>query len=109
MDRVIDFTLQPVASYKTTGDQYAETQKAPRTVTGTRGPITRAEFTSAGLLGITPSLTVTLACADDYEGEPYAIIDGERFHVYRTYETESGGIELYLEKRAGDRPTRIQR
>ncbi|WP_167849942.1 hypothetical protein [Galactobacillus timonensis] len=54
-------------------------------------------------------MVLTLACADDYNGEPYAVINGERYHIYRTFETKSGGIELYLERRAGDRQTRIMR
>lgn len=109
MDRVIDVVLQPVTQVRTTGDQLTESDRAGRTVTATRGPITRAEFTSAGLIGITPSFVITLECADDYNGEPYVIVDGARYHVYRTYETSSGGIELYLERRAGDRISSIQR
>ncbi len=109
MDRVIDVVLQPVTPIRADGDQITESHGAPNVVTATRGPITRAEFTSAGLIGITPTMVLTLACADDYNGEPYAVINGERYHIYRTFETKSGGIELYLERRAGDRQTRIMR
>lgn len=109
MDRVIDIALIPTTPIRGAGDQMSASENPPHIVTAVRSPITRAEFAAAGLIGIAPTMTVTLACSDDYNGEQFAIINGARYHIYRTYETKSGGIELYLERRAGDRQTRIMR
>lgn len=109
MDRVIDIALIPTTPIRGAGDQMSASENPPHIVTAVRSPITRAEFVSAGLIGITPTMIVTLACADDYNGEQVAVVAGIRYHIYRTYETKSGGIELYLERRAGDRQSRIMR
>lgn len=66
------------------------------------GPITRAEWATAGQNGFKPSIRLTVN-AFEYSGELDVIFKDKRYSVYRTYtETESNKTELYLELKAGD-------
>lgn len=72
------------------------TATVPATVTS----ISRAEWTAAGQLGLTPSFVVTVF-SGDYAGETSCGLDGVRFAIYRTYSRDDGYTELYLERQAG--------
>ena len=53
-------------------------------------------------VGLKPELKVILAHDFEYEGEPVAELFGERFKILRTYITEKDGIELTLQREAGN-------
>lgn len=93
------------------------TLEAPRYVTGSLSqripgdPVTRdifcdvksvkrAEWAAAAQNGRKAQFCVSV-WADEYAGEPVAILDGVRYSIYRTYQTDSETIELYLEQKAG--------
>lgn len=62
--------------------------------------ISRAEWKDAGEMGFKPELQVTMFLYD-YEGEKIAELNGKRYGVYRTYQSSTDEIELYLEDKAG--------
>lgn len=76
--------------------KHETTTTLPATVTS----ISRAEWTAAGQLGLTPSYVVTVF-SGDYAGETSCVLDGVRFAIYRTYSRDDGYTELYLERQAG--------
>lgn len=62
--------------------------------------ISRQEFTSARQNGITPSF-VFLISIFGYNGEKIVKYKGDRYSIYRTYETDDNYIELYAETETG--------
>lgn len=62
--------------------------------------ITRTEWRDAGHFGLNPS-TVLVTPSVNYSGQRVVEYKGERYSVYRTFQTDSDDIELYLEKKAG--------
>lgn len=76
-----------------------------RTVPAMEDAVTRKEWQAAGQNGIKAERMVYTATIN-YEGEEIAIIDGERYIIYRNYAGPSYGrhnitedeIELYLRK-----------
>lgn len=63
--------------------------------------VSRAEFYSAGQLGLHPTYVLDMF-QGDYEGERIAVFHGEEYAIYRTYiKLDEDRIELYLEERAG--------
>lgn len=64
--------------------------------------VTSQEFANAGQIGIKPS-DVFIIWAHEYEGNEEVLADGEIYSIYRTYKREDGRIELYTEKRIGER------
>lgn len=61
--------------------------------------ITRNEWYEAGQLGLKPSYRFTIHMGD-YGGQELLEYNGERYGVYRTYNTYDR-IELYAERKAG--------
>lgn len=58
------------------------------------------EFFAAQQIGIKPELK--LSFVTDYNGERLAEVDGERYVIYRTYQTLEDYCELYLHKEIGE-------
>lgn len=91
---VTDELLQPVP-VETSRQVFANIQS-----------ISRAEWNAAGQQGLTPSWVMTMF-APDYEGEeivsfvPPFEAEAQRFSVYRTFQSGSEEMELYLQKEAG--------
>ena len=73
-----------------------------RTVYCTLKSIGMQEAYQAMGIGLKPELKVILAHDFEYEGEPVAELFGERFKILRTYITEKDGIELTLQREAGN-------
>lgn len=74
--------------------------KTERTIPCEVGSITRQEWTMAGQRGFSPSCTA-IVFSGNYENEKTAILNGERFAVYRSYERSDEQTELYLQKETG--------
>lgn len=65
------------------------------------GPITRAEFATAGRNGLNPSFVFTVFAAE-YQGERTVRYAGNTYGIYRTYlRPEDDYIELYAERKGG--------
>lgn len=64
------------------------------------GSVSMDEMVEAGRIGFKPKYKLTLF-RYDYNGEPEAELDGQRYRIYRTYLGRGETIELYLEKKAG--------
>ena len=64
------------------------------------GSISMDEMVEAGKIGFKPKYKLTLF-RYDYNGEPEAELDGQRYRIYRTYFGRGETVELYLEKKAG--------
>lgn len=78
--------------------QYVPTESA-RYVYGTKKPITRTEWNTAGQRGLKPEFMVSMFTYD-YQYEDIAEVEGKRYGIYRTY-TNGDTIELYMEKKEG--------
>ena len=79
-----------------------EPTETERTVFCTLKSIGMQEAYQAMGVGLRPELKVILAHDFEYEGEPIAELFGERFRVIRTYITETDGIELTIQREAGN-------
>ena len=65
-----------------------------------RHSISRNEFFTAGRNGLNPQFEFTVF-KGDYMGETVCEYDGQSYSIYRTYETDSDYIELYVERKGG--------
>ena len=73
-----------------------------RTVPCTIKSIGMQEAYQAMGIGLNPELKVVLAHDFEYAGERICRIGNQRYRVLRTYITETDGIELTLEREAGN-------
>ena len=73
-----------------------------RTVPCTIRSIGMQEAYQAMGVGLNPELKVILAHDFEYMGERIVEIAGQRYKVLRTYVTETDGIELTLQREAGN-------
>ena len=79
-----------------------EPSEEKRTVPCTIRSIGMQEAYQAMGIGLNPELKVILAHDFEYGGERLCEINGERYKVLRTYITETDGIELTLQREAGN-------
>jgi len=79
-----------------------EPSESKRTVYCTLKSIGMQEAYQAMGVGLNLDLKVILAHDFEYMGEPLAELNGERFKIIRTYITETDGIELTLQRVAGN-------
>lgn len=75
-------------------------EETVRTVWANVDSVSGAAWADAGVLGIQASFEVFTPKVN-YKGEKLVEIDGQRYAVYRTYETEGDEIELYLQAEVG--------
>ena len=73
-----------------------------RTVYCTVKSIGMQEAYQAMGIGLNPELKVVLAHDFEYEGESLCELDGVRYRILRTYITVEDGIELTLQRVAGN-------
>lgn len=64
--------------------------------------VTGSEYFNGGVNGIRPQYRITMF-RYDYNGEDIVEYNGELLTVYRTYFATNDDIELYVERRTGDR------
>ena len=81
------------------GTEPAETK---RSVPCTVKSIGMQEAYQAMGIGLNPELKVILAHDFEYDGERLAEINGQRYRILRVYVTETDGIELTLQREAGN-------
>ena len=79
-----------------------EPEEAQRTVYCTIRSIGMQEAYQAMGIGLNPELKVILAHDFEYGGEPLCELNGVRYRIIRTYITEADGIELTLQRVAGN-------
>lgn len=65
-----------------------------------KSSVTRSEFFNAGRNGLNPAFVFTVF-KGEYAGESICEYNGETYAIYRTYETDSDYIELYVERKGG--------
>ena len=75
-----------------------EPAETKRTVPCTVKSIGMQEAYQAMGQGLNPELKIVLAHDFEYGGEGLCEIDGVRYEILRTYETETDGIELTLQR-----------
>ena len=80
-------------------DAPAETQ---RKVFCTVKSVGQTEVYQANAAGLNPELKLILAHAFDYHGEKLIDYAGERWSIVRTYVNEADGIELTIQRTAGN-------
>ena len=79
-----------------------EPAETKRTVYCTIKSIGMQEAYQAMGIGLNPELKVVLAHDFEYGGERLCEISGQRYRILRTYITETDGIELTLQREAGN-------
>lgn len=62
--------------------------------------VTRTEWAAAAQKGLKAVYRVTV-WVDEYGGATAAVLDGQRYGIYRTYQPNGDEIELYLERKVG--------
>lgn len=99
MDNLINLTLiGQIETINSIGEpEITETQTKVR---GTRSSVTRDEWFSAYKADINAKYRIKVY-EFEYHDEKVAILNGERFAIYRTYYTGGDMIELYLGEKGG--------
>lgn len=101
MDRSMIFKLLTATRTQNSFGAWTETITA-RTVYGQVTSVSREEFFAGGQNGFKPEYRIVMF-GPDYEGEMRCEIDGVEYSVYRVYRGRTDRVELYVEKRTGDR------
>lgn len=101
MDRSIVFTLLTVERAQDTFGQWTE-QVTRSTVYGQISSVSMDEFFAGGQNGYKPEYRITMF-SPDYNDEQRCEIDGVEYSIYRVYRGRTDTVELYVERRAGDR------
>lgn len=99
MDRSDVITLIKETNTKNVYGVYEATTQSREIFCQVRS-VTRTEFFEAGRNGINPEYQFTVF-ADDYEGEKTVVFRGEAYGVYRTYQSRTDTLELYVERKGG--------
>ena len=90
-------TVSPAAGG--VGTEPAETK---RTVYCTIKSIGMQEAYQAMGIGLNPELKIVLAHDFEYDGESLCEVCGQRYKILRSYITEADGVELTLQRVAGN-------
>lgn len=99
MDRSVPIYL---VSTTYTEDSYGVLKPAEtkRMVYAAVQSVTASEWFEGGRNGLNPELRFTMF-GHDYQGEEIVEYNGDRFHVYRTYQARTDVLELYAERNKG--------
>ena len=62
--------------------------------------VTRLEFFEGGRNGLNPAYRFDVF-GPDYEGETVCEFAGQRYAIYRTYQTRTDTLELYVQREGG--------
>jgi hypothetical protein len=62
--------------------------------------ISRAEFSSAGILGFRPDIMLVVD-AESYDNERFMEFEDKKYNIYKSYQRLDGFLELYGEVRTG--------
>lgn len=99
MDNHIEITLIKRIASVGTNDEVGYTEEAT-TVYGIKSSVSSEEWFAANRDGINTKLRVTIY-SFEYSGQTIAVVNGVRYAIYRTYESDIDHIELYLEEQVG--------
>lgn len=85
-----------------TQDKYGVWRKSytKRDVYCSARSVTASEFFDGGRNGLNPEYQFTMF-GPDYEGERIVEYKGQTYAVYRTYQTRTDELELYVEREGG--------
>lgn len=81
-------------------NQYAPAGETMQEVFCRVDSVSQSEWASAAQSGFKAAYRV-IVWADEYGGATAAILDGQRYGIYRTYQRNGDEIELYLERKVG--------
>ena len=101
MDKSVVFTLISVERAQDTIGQWTETD-VRHTVYGQITSVSMDEYFAGGQNGFKPEYRITMF-GPDYKGETRCEVDGVEYSIYRVYRGRTDTVELYLERRAGDK------
>lgn len=101
MDKSVVFTLISVERAQDTIGQWTDTD-VRHTVYGQITSVSMDEYFAGGQNGFKPEYRITMF-GPDYEGETRCEVDGVEYSIYRVYRGRTDTVELYLERRAGDK------
>lgn len=101
MDRSIVFELLTVERQQNSIGAYTETVTEKKVYGGIQS-VSRDEFFAGGQNGFKPEYRITMF-GPDYGGQMRCRIDGVEYSVYRVYRGRTDRVELYIERRAGDK------
>lgn len=101
MDKSIVFDLLTVTRSTDAIGQWVETT-TKATVYGQISSVTMDEFFAGGQNGFKPEYRITMF-GPDYNGEERCEIDGVEYSIYRVYRRRTDIVELYIERRTGDK------
>lgn len=62
--------------------------------------VTSSEFFEGGRNGLNPEFRMSMFFGD-YQGERECEFNGQRYAIYRTYQTKNDILELYVERQGG--------
>ena len=98
MDRSTEITM---VTQTRSGDGIAEVmQETDTDIFAQVRSASRAEFFEGGRSGFNPAYVFTVF-KYEYSGQRIVEYGGERYPIYRTYETRDDNIELYAERKGG--------
>ena len=101
MDRSIVFSLLAVEWTQDSIGQWKE-EVSQSTVYGQIASVSMDEFFSGGQNGYKPEYRITMF-GPDYNDEQRCEIDGVEYSIYRVYRGRTDTVELYVERRTGDK------
>lgn len=84
------------------GDMEEEGQRTNEaSIFGRISKVSQKEYFSARQNRFVPEFCVSV-WSDEYSGQHYASVDGQKYEVYRTYDNDNTGkTEIYLTKKIG--------
>lgn len=99
MDNHIEITL--IQRIPSVGEYHEVVYTEARTtVYGIRSSVSSDEWFAANRSDINSKMRVTIY-SFEYSGQTLAEVNGTRYAIYRTYESDMDHIELYLEEQVG--------
>lgn len=100
MEKTAEITLISVVHENDNFNQSVERETERRAIFCAVKNISRSEWAATAHRGLKPAFCVVV-WADEYLGEELAILGGNRYGIYRTYQPNYEEIELYLERKGG--------
>lgn len=101
MDKSIVFTLISVERDQDDIGQWVD-EITRSTVYGQISSVSQDEFFAGGQNGYKPEYRITMF-APDFNDEQRCEIDGVEYSIYRVYRRRTDIVELYVERRTGDK------
>lgn len=91
-------TIYFIAETESAHGVHEEVQEARRVVLCTVGSVRHTEYYEARNAGFRPEIMFTLTLAGDYHGESRLEYLGKPYDIIRTFETDTGGLEIIAQR-----------